>query len=301
MNLSELSYRRKEEISKFLIDNGYDPKAIAVSSKPTLIELARKIILKREIENAPIESEEAAVPIFVAIENTPVVENSVAPVEVVTSPDRCSPEWSDYVMSFFADNEKIDNYPTCDGLRRVFELLIGPISEVDMQVIQSAELTNKNRATVKCTITYTDKTRDGWICKVSEVADTSDLNTEFPYSLYPTATAATVAEGRALRKTLRLRTLAKEEIMRPDDKIVAIQQEADKAASPITDSQRIIIPKMCTQLGISVEKLLRGLNKPTVVDSLNYSDAQDVVLKLHSYSKTVSEGGEAIPEDLFNV
>jgi hypothetical protein len=168
-----------------------------------------------------------------------------------------------------------------------------------MTVIQPAELQNKNRATVKCTISYWNKALQV-SCSISEVADASDLNTEFPYSLYPTATAATVAEGRALRKTLRLKTVAKEEIMRPDDKMIAIQQEADKAASPITDSQRIIIPKMCSQLNIDTTKLLKSLNKPTSIDLLNYSDAQDIVLKLHSYTKTVAEGGEIIPEDLYD-
>ena len=49
--------------------------------------------------------------------------------EEKTIPDYLSPEWDAYVMEQFAPHELMDGHPNAAGLRRVAELLLGPIIE----------------------------------------------------------------------------------------------------------------------------------------------------------------------------
>ena len=64
-------------------------------------------------------------------------------------------EWTDYVLSFLAEEEKIMGNPTTDGLRRIFEKVMDcEITHCDTTVVQSPSRDNEMRATVTHTITY---------------------------------------------------------------------------------------------------------------------------------------------------
>ena len=54
-----------------------------------------------------------------------------------------------------------------------------------------------------------------------DVADSWEGNTDDMFCVYSTATAATRAEGRALRKALRLRVVAAEEVTKKDTAKIA--------------------------------------------------------------------------------
>lgn len=136
-------------------------------------------------------------------------DNIVAHVEEPkTNPTPTSPEWNEFVLSHLTDEELSEKdgkkHPTTDGLRRVAEVLFG-----DIQIIvtphQSPSTENGMVATAVCLI-ETQKDA-GWVGyrKIQEIADASPENTDFPYSKFLTAIAGTRAEGRALRKFLRLR------------------------------------------------------------------------------------------------
>ena len=47
---------------------------------------------------------------------------------VLDHPLRTSPGWNDYVLSLFENNELFDGRPLCAGLRRVAELVLGPVA-----------------------------------------------------------------------------------------------------------------------------------------------------------------------------
>ena len=63
----------------------------------------------------------------VALETPVSVDTSVKDEIVADGPDPTSPEWNDYVLGLFAENELYDGRPLCAGLRRVAELLLGRI------------------------------------------------------------------------------------------------------------------------------------------------------------------------------
>lgn len=120
-------------------------------------------------------------------------------------PTITSPEWNDYVLSHLIEEEWREDKsgkknPTTDGLRRVADLLFGEVY-IDTDTTQSPSAENGMVATARCII----ETTEGKLRHVKEVADATPENADFPYSKYLTAIAGTRAEGRALRKFLRLR------------------------------------------------------------------------------------------------
>ena len=126
-------------------------------------------------------------------------------------PSMLSAEWNGYVMSMFFDNELIEGNPICAGLRRVAELVLGPIIQSGpTQVIAATDADGPGRATVVFEIIFAS----GYT--VSEVADVWHGNTDDLFCAHPVATASTRAEGRALRKALKLRCLAAEELAKKD-------------------------------------------------------------------------------------
>lgn len=134
-----------------------------------------------------------------------------------SKPDYLSPEWHDYVMTFFAPHELVDDgdkkCPTTAGLRRVAELLLGPIVDSRPEYISPVKEESLGRATVSYVVKF-GSFLDGPARVFGDVADVWNGNTDDLFAVHAPATAATRAEGRALRKALKLRGIAAEEICR---------------------------------------------------------------------------------------
>ena len=66
---------------------------------------------------------------FETVELQTAQDVDTTPTDVVMSdsPDITSPEWNGYVMGMFTEKELYDGNPLVAGLRRVAELVIGPI------------------------------------------------------------------------------------------------------------------------------------------------------------------------------
>ena len=54
-------------------------------------------------------------------------DTSVTDIIEGDTPLMTSPDWNDYVLELFQDKELIDGNPLVAGLRRVAELVLGPI------------------------------------------------------------------------------------------------------------------------------------------------------------------------------
>jgi hypothetical protein len=207
-------------------------------------------------------------------------------------------EWTDHVLSYLSEDEKINGNPTTDGLRRIFEkaLECEVISSVS-DVVQSPSPENEKRATVVHAITYilntsgSDRPNLNQTRTVSGAADVYWGNCDKIYRNHPVAVAETRAEGRALRRALRLRkVVAAEEIAAEID-----DHPDQNTVSKISNNQINFIDVMSKRLNINVGKLLEknALDQNNVY-GLNHEDAIGIIRQLSKYQQDMT----GISEDL---
>lgn len=233
-----------------------------------------------------------------------IVENN-AIVAAKDEPKYGSKEWNDYVMSHFEDGELIDGNPTCAGLRRVAEELLGDIvMSGPCQVYPSTDNNGPGRATVVFEVVF-DNWRGGPETRVyKEVADVWHGNTDDLFCAHPVATASTRAEGRALRKALKIRCLAAEELTRKKD-IEAVVKATVKVDAPvvsgvinerdkITAAQTNFLDNKCKQLDINVLKLVESNGLSTNVSTIGKKAASDLLTLLNEYQN----GSKECPSDI---
>ena len=146
-------------------------------------------------------------------------------------PKTTDPEWNDYVLSLFDKSEMYDGRPLCHGLRRVAELLFGNIMvSRPVKVFPPQDDNGVGRATVIWEVVFENGSA------FSDVADCWEGNTDDTFCAFNTATAATRAEGRALRKALRLKTVAAEEMTKKNKK--ALEDAAAEADKLLKEAQQ---------------------------------------------------------------
>ena len=218
------------------------------------------------------------------------------------SPSMLSSEWNDYVMSHFDESELINGNPICAGLRRVSELLLGSIIESGPHEVHPATDSNgPGRATVVYRVVF-DWMNSGQIKVFSEVADVWHGNTDDLFCAHPVATASTRAEGRALRKALKLRKLAAEELSKKD--IVSIVQQTTPSKptdgdwnpeEKISVQQVSFIDNKCRQLDINVLSFINsGDQRYGSIQDITKEKASSMLIILNKYQN----GNMEIPEDI---
>ena len=206
-------------------------------------------------------------------------------------------EWTDYVLSFLTDDEKIMGNPTTDGLRRIFEKVMDcQIIESESKVIQCPSRENEMRATVQFTLTFKPNVSNTAFIDSRSVSGCADVywgNCDKVFRNHPVAVAETRAEGRALRRALRLRkVVAAEEIA------TEIEDHPDaNTINKITNNQINFIDVMAQRLNINVVKLFKDhkLEQENVYDVL-HQEAVDVIRSLSKYQQNISE----IPENILD-
>jgi hypothetical protein len=205
-------------------------------------------------------------------------------------PKTTDPEWNDYVLSLFEDNEMYDGRPLCHGLRRVAELLFGDIiCSRPTKVFPPQDDNGIGRATVIWEIVFENGQ------SFSDVADCWEGNTDDTFCVFNTATAATRAEGRALRKALRLRVVAAEEITKKNTAEIvksisqtnAIQstQGEYQSTGRMTENQERFIDGKSKQLDINPAKLFKDVFSLSVSRKIDKKQASDAIEKLNEYQQ----------------
>lgn len=163
-------------------------------------------------------------------------------------PEMTDPAWNEYVLTqFLADEVDKAGLPTADGLRRVSELLLGPIVEVEPFPVELPTPENGMRGSVKVRVAIAWEGDFGDIRRFGDIAEvTPDTNPNFVN--YALSTAATKAEGRAYRKALKLRkVLTAEEKARGD---VVTRAEWGGPGSTMAEFQHRGILKTLRDCGI---------------------------------------------------
>ena len=222
-----------------------------------------------------------------------VVEDNV----VNRIPSISDVEWTDYVLGLLSDDEKIAGNPTTDGLRRIFETAMNCIViEAKSEVVQSPDPSNEKRATVTHCLSYVlnDVPSDHQDFKFRSVSGSADVywgNCDKVYRNHPVAVAETRAEGRALRRALRLRKVVAAEEVAKD-----IEDHPDEnTVSKITNNQINFIDVMAQRLNINVHKLLEsnGLVIDNIYDIL-HENAVEIIRSLSKYQQNIT----TIPEGI---
>ena len=219
----------------------------------------------------------------------PVVETPV-----VTPNDQ---GWTDHVLSLLSDDEKIRGNPTTDGLRRIFEIALDcVVIGADSTVVQSPDPSNEKRATVVHNLSYVLKNlpQDQEDIKYRSVSGAADVywgNCDKIFRNHPVAVAETRAEGRALRRALKLRkVVAAEEIAENiEDNVDGLN------VSKISSNQINFIDVLSKRLNINTISLFSSLD--LVYDSIyniNHEDAVSAIQKLNQYQQDLS----SLPESL---
>jgi hypothetical protein len=169
-----------------------------------------------------------------------------------------SKDWNDYVMNKFEPKELIDGNPVCAGLRRVAEDVLGTIvSSRPTQVFPATDPDGPGRATVVFEVVI-DWMDSGHYRTFADVADVWHGNTDDLFCAHPVATASTRAEGRALRKALKVKCLAAEELAKKDIVSIvrqAVQKPTDgewKEEDAISMPQINFVDAKCKQLNVDV-------------------------------------------------
>ena len=219
----------------------------------------------------------------------PVVEKPV-----VTPNDH---GWTDHVLSLLSDDEKIKGNPTTDGLRRIFEIALDcVVIGADSTVVQSPDPSNEKRATVVHNLSYVLKNlpQDQEDIKYRSVSGAADVywgNCDKIFRNHPVAVAETRAEGRALRRALKLRkVVAAEEIAENiEDNVDGLN------VSKISSNQINFIDVLSKRLNLNTISLFSSLD--LVYDSIyniNHEDAVSAIQKLNQYQQDLS----SLPESL---
>ena len=225
-----------------------------------------------------------------------IMEDEDEEVSVENIPDKTSPEWTDYVVDLFEDNELINKNPTCAGLRRLAEQLIGPIVEMNTKVVHAPSCTDRS-ATVVVDIVI-DSHEGGFTFQYSGAADVFDNeygnNCDAPYSAYPVATAETRAESRALKRALKLNVVAAEELSsNPSVGVVKRVDEEKRTEGKITTTQINFLEVMTGRLNLDLKKFVAKILDKNVGE-LQHADA----LILNETLTKYGQESDKIPEDI---
>jgi hypothetical protein len=233
------------------------------------------------------------------VENIETINETVSVAATKKSVTPNDIEWTDHVLSLLSDDEKINGNPTTDGLRRVFEIALNcAVVESTSNVVQTPDINNEKRATVVHTIGYilnnSDSNSDPMLLNMRTVSGAADVywgNCDKVFRNHPVAVAETRAEGRALRRGLKLRkVVAAEEIAKE------IEDNPDgDTVSKISSNQINFIDVLSKRMDINVTKMLANFGHTDKnVYNIEHSDAINFIRTLTSYQQDISN----IPEDI---
>jgi len=206
-------------------------------------------------------------------------------------------EWTDYVLSLLSDDEKISGNPTTDGLRRIFEVALDCVVIDSLsEVVQSPSPDNEKRATVIHRLSYVlngpvSPEQNLNYRSVSGAADVYWGNCDKIYRNHPVAVAETRAEGRALRRALKLRKVVAAEELAKD-----IDDHPDaNSVNKISSNQINFIDLISKRLDINVNNMLEsfGYTEKNVYN-IEHSDAINIIKSLSSYQQDISTISENI-------
>lgn len=285
-----------EEIRNTLVENcGLSREAVdSIKGKKSLVNL-----LNASITDAAYEAtDDNGLKLFTDVPDDEMIDSPLDTVAdangdslpPVSTPDVTDPDWSDFVISHLTENELFEGAPKVSGLRRVTELLLGEIVRSETTVVQAPTQDNERRATVIHSVTL--RSDDGVIRVSQGAADAFSGNSDRMFAAHPVALAETRAEGRALRRLLRLSSsvVTAEEKVKPTEKFDDfILPDTNKIAEVQITGADVTGRRININLRKVVDKNFPNVNN---INELSNDDGINLLNILSSYQST------GVPEDL---
>ena len=177
----------------------------------------------------------------------------------------------EYILDQLADHELVQGSPTVDGLRRVTEKCYGEILESHSEVIESPSRQNL-RCTLKHNLVIRKYSTDNLV-RIAGCIDVAQDSLPYPFNMHMVATADTRAEGKALRRALKIKVITSEEMQsKPDDGVMD--------EGKVNDQQILAINQMCKRLDINVTKFVKdSYNKVKTINQISNMEARLLVNK----------------------
>lgn len=197
--------------------------------------------------------------------------------------------WTDYVLSLLTDDEKIVGNPTTDGLRRIFETAMDCVMvDSTSEVCQTPDPNNGQRATVVHSVTYVLKNVPSDspfnTITVNGAADVYWGNCDKIFRNHPVAVAETRAEGRALRRALKLR-----KVVAAEELATEIEDNIDGlTVGKISANQINFIDVIAKRLDINVINLFHELDIAyDTIYNISHDDGVSSIQKLNYYQQNI--------------
>ena len=227
----------------------------------------------------------AAEDIFEEMIAAPDIPEDMPEEEAELIPESTDPKWVDFVISKLSDHELVKGAPTTDGLRRVTERYFGEILESDTEIIESKG-SSINYAIIKHRLVIAKKS--GSIISVSSCVDITKDKLPHPFNKHLIATGCTRAEGKALRRALKIRVHTFEELANSEE------EENDGSNEFLNDQQKMGLKTMCTRMDVDLVKFVRGIadRKIKTIKHVSKKEASVMLEKLSYYSR------EVVPDEL---
>jgi len=208
-----------------------------------------------------------------------MVEDQPTYVNEDKRPQEYDPEWSEYLLDQLSDSELINGAPTVDGLRRITEKCFGEIIESKSDIVETPTSQNNQRCTIRHTLTI-NKYGSGQSISVDGCVDVLYHKTPYPFKDHLVATADTRAEGKALRRALKIRVVTAEELQNEDE------AEALSADELINDQQVLALNQLCKRLDISVVPFVTAEYKVKKINELRNLEGRLLISKLSDLQRT---------------
>lgn len=276
---------RVDEMRALLIRLGEPEYKVAQLSKPDLKDLILRKTENKEVEEFNFEFNN---------DNSEEVEVGVGATCLQdVLPTYGSPEWQAYVLGLLRPEEQVDGFPRYFGLRRIAQLVLGPIVSSKPISVTVVPQDGFRATTVAYEIIFDWKLdRSIHVAMNGSVKSFDDYRTfggvadcvediKTPYGRHPAASAETKAESRALKKALCLNVLSAEEIISGYDEKV---EEAPQSAK--INSQLIgCIEAKCGALKIELNQVLKDFGATTPIKSMSMGEGRKLFTFLNEYQK----------------
>tara|TARA_R110002020_G_scaffold46539_7_gene132345 strand:- start:260 stop:964 length:705 start_codon:yes stop_codon:yes gene_type:complete len=211
-----------------------------------------------------------------------VVQDNITVESGDKIPNPTDPEWVDYVLDQLSDHELSQGNPTTDGLRRVTEKIFGEILVSDTEILESPKGAN-GRASAKHTLTIAKY--NGNTVQVSACIDVLGEKLPYPFKDHLVSTACTRAEGKALRRALKIRVQTAEELSNSEDDTIDTNDD-------INDQQIAAIKTLCKRLDVNVKKFVKSnCKKSKTIKDVKNIQGRLMINALSSYQR------EGVPEE----